>query len=98
MDPGSGSEIWLAIRQCFIFNCFVQVHAPARDVRARPVRSHLHHERGHSEQVPARGLGQARLLPPRILLLPVRVSKSSSFQSEVTGGVADTDPRGSALF
>ena len=54
----------------------LQVHESAGDERPRAVRPDEHHERGHAEQVPAGGMDQARILPPLILLLSLRVRRS----------------------
>ena len=51
-----------------------QVLEQASDVWARTVRSNIHHERGHPEQMSERGMDQAGFLPALILLLLIRVT------------------------
>ena len=51
-----------------------QVPYPTGDERTRSVRPHVHHERRHAQQVSARGLDQARVLPALVFLLSLRVS------------------------
>ena len=54
----------------------MKVYAPSRDEWAWTLRPNLYHEHGYTQQVPERRMDQARLLPPRILLLSIRVGTS----------------------
>ncbi|KAG0434814.1 hypothetical protein HPB47_018869, partial [Ixodes persulcatus] len=56
-----------------------QVQDATRDERPRPVRPDKHHECGPAEPGHEGGLGQAGLLPPFLLLLPLRDDPLSDF-------------------